>query len=746
MTDKQAFLGDVRSVKLALGRLDGLSLLPVVAAEAFEHLRDSSVSPVALANTVEMSPALAVRILSLAHSLGVKAATHQFSFSQILGRMRPESVRSAVLAASLYPADDEADAGAGHVSRLACVKHSLAVAHACRLVAQTMVVGTDANLAFMAGLLHDIGKLALHELMPRGFQAIKQQAEMSGSASCELEREYLGLDHGTLGKYLARKWSLPPQVSTAVWLHHSPLLKSLDRLPHVDMARIVFCADCLVCALDLGTASSSGQTPDLKELARLIRVNADQLHAVEDRLQTSTDLKASVARLEKSVSFGQLASVSQKLALSLSEKLDQDEQERGRMRAQTQELDFFRGTCRDFDVRAEPADFCVEWAQQWQRFFQTGQVCLFLVPDQRDQSVETVLVSGLRECNRALLVQPDEGPIVPKSLGAEPGIHAIYEPFDWIFEQLDAAFNPPQTRFVPLLFDKEMIGGLIFELNYPIDTEAHESLFIHLADLGATLLHAVLARQYHEELSDQVLGLRLLPETQDAGERNELVSALAEMAAGFAHELNNPLSVVAGRIQLLAQDEPDQEKKRVLRLIEENAHEISVMVDDLISYAEPSAPRPGHTPVAQVLDEAIQLAQHKSGRDDWHVSVEMDQDLGEVFVDSAQIASALANILVNSVEAYGNEIGEIKVRIEKSDSPYHVKLQIRDFGCGMDEDTLQNALTPFFSAKAAGRKRGMGLAFAARLIELNHGWFSLSSQLNRFTLATVWLSTRAGGS
>jgi putative nucleotidyltransferase with HDIG domain len=743
MTGKQAYLGDVRVAKLALSRLDELAVLPSVAAGAFDHLLDTGSSPVALAEAVAVSPALSVKILSLAHSLGVKASDHQFSFSKILGRMPADAVRNAILAASIYHTEDEGAAESVGVSRLACVTHSLAVAHASRMIAQAMVVGTDANLAFMAGLMHDIGKLAIHELMPRGFSAIVQQAKMLGSGSCDLEREYLGLDHGVLGKYLARKWGLPQQIWTGIWLHHSHALKLFDRLPHVDIARIVFCADCLVRSMGLGSSGSFDRSPDINELAALIRVDADQLLLVKHRLEASTELESSVSRLNAPASYRQLACATQRLARQLGERQSQQEQENVGLRTHKQELCFVHDLCESVDVRLEPAEFCVQWARQWQRFFQTSKVCLFLMPGPQDQFVETIVVSSLMECDRALLEQPSRGQIIPETVGIEPGIHAIYETFDWLFEQLDLEFSPGQTKFMPLLFGGEFLGGLIFELNYPIDGKTHESLFIHLASVGSTLLHAVLTRQYHEMLSDELVGLKLAPRLEEISGKGQFVAALAEMAAGFAHELNNPLSVVAGRAQLLTEDEPDEQKKRVLRQIQENTHAISLMVDDLISYAEPSDPRPDQTAVGQILDEAVQLAQHKAGRDDWSISVQIDPDVDELFVDSAQIASALANILVNSVEAYRDDIGEIKIRVAENDLRSHVKIEVRDFGCGMDQDTLEKAATPFFSGKPAGRQRGMGIAYTVRIVELNRGRFYMTSRVNEETLVTIWLPTQA---
>ena len=69
----------------------------------------------------------------------------------------------------------------------------------------------------------------------------------------------------------------------------------------------------------------------------------------------------------------------------------------------------------------------------------------------------------------------------------------------------------------------------------------------------------------------------------------------------------------------------------------------------------------------------------------------------------------------------------------------HVRLQISDLGCGMDEETLEKATHPFFSAKPDGRQRGMGLAYATRLVQINGGTLSIESELDQGTTVTVAL-------
>ena len=215
--------------------------------------------------------------------------------------------------------------------------------------------------------------------------------------------------------------------------------------------------------------------------------------------------------------------------------------------------------------------------------------------------------------------------------------------------------------------------------------------------------------------------------------------ALVEMAAGAAHELNNPLSVISGRAQLLAEKEDDAEKKQILQQIQANAAELSGIIDGLMSFASPEPPKPTLTSVQQILTEAAQLAAQKADVEQPDVQTEVDDSVSDVFVDSAQIVSAIANVFTNSIESYPDGPGPINVIAEADTSAAFVKLQISDQGRGMDAETLQKATQPFFSARGAGRKRGMGLAYADRLIQSNRGLMDISSEPGSGTTVTIML-------
>jgi signal transduction histidine kinase len=138
-----------------------------------------------------------------------------------------------------------------------------------------------------------------------------------------------------------------------------------------------------------------------------------------------------------------------------------------------------------------------------------------------------------------------------------------------------------------------------------------------------------------------------------------------------------------------------------------------------------------------MIDEAVQLTRQKTGAEHINVQIQAAEDVKSVFVDSAQVVSALANVVSNSLESYRDKIGPIKITADAAGS--RVRLQVRDLGCGMDAETLRKATHPFFSAKPAGRKRGMGLAYTARTVQLNKGSLSIESEPGKGTTVTIYL-------
>ncbi len=741
MADAGGSMGSSRRTKLALSRLESPAVLPEVLTQAIKIVVQKPFSCDELVDLVSVSPALASQILRLAGQQGVVASASRYSLAHIMGRLSCEDVRNAVLDLSVYetPHSVGLSAEAGGVSREDLVKHSVAVACCAKSLARLMVVGTDTNLAYLCGLLHDLGKLAVHELMPKGFSAMAGQAEAQQATLHSIERCYLSTDHALIGKFLARKWQLPQAVQMAVWLHHSSIATVSNHPEYADMAMIVFCADALVKSVGLGASGSFDAHCSFEQMSSLLKVREQSLRELHGSLRTQVIPVFERLHLNMTDTVGRLCQATKAGAAVLGHQNSDLEKEIRRLGGIENQLGFVQEVLSRIDPQAEASESAEWFARCWQRFYETGKTCLIWGDQNEGQLYEAILIEDLQS-SRNLLLDGDVRSLVISDKGDVVGVE---EYFDWIFDQLDCDFAKSRCFTVPLVSNEDVQAVIIFEMNYPVSANKLCTTFSQAVLIGGIVLGGALACQKQEAFAEDFLGVEpgdprseFVPRVQS--QELELLNGLAEMAAGFAHELNNPLSVIAGRAQLMGENESEEDKQRSLLQIRQNVGDISDMLEALISFAEPSLPKPSDTSMAQLIEEARQLAGYKSGHDDLGVSVDYAEDAESVFVDSAQIVSALANVLVNSVESYGGTLGPIGIAVRASGSNY-VDIVVKDQGCGMDEDTVQRATTPFFSAKAAGRQRGMGLAYAARMIQVNQGRFVLHSHLGQGTEVIVSL-------
>ncbi len=731
-----------QQVELVIHRLSSLSTLPCIATRFLSHILQAHIS--AMSEIIESDPALTAKILSLIHihRPELRCPDENLSIRHVIDKLPAHAVRQAVLSVKVYPAFSRDERTV--LFRKQLVEHCLAVACCAENIAEIISPQMDSQLAYSAGLLHDIGKLALDETMPRSFAGIVEQAKSQQACTRTLEQKHLGLDHTILGKRLATKWHLPNQIILAIWLHHSDVHLISQSMPEVKIANVVQLADLIARQCGIGQ-SGSFDTPDSADkIAQLLAINPDQLEQIRHNLAEKVARKSEVLGLDSLITADDYYNAVHTTAAQLAQKQTELALENRHLQTVLSLFDFTKEFLLSIDSNAEPIDIAENFAVRWQKFYQTGLVCLYLAAPADSQFLKAVVIENPSQTKTVILNAPAEIPVIPQAITNNFAILSAQDYADWLFEQLDVKFDLSHTKLVPLLSGNKAIGAIVFEIHYPAETKQFEEKLKTSASIAGAVLDMSFSGANQQRFAEQFA--QLLTKPADAQPQIaqpqvaiDALDGLAEMAAGAAHELNNPLSVISGRAQILAEGETDPGKKQILGQIQKNADEISAIIDDLFVFASPSKPRPSRTDNRQILDEAIQLTSQKDGMEHIDARIEVAGDVKNVFADSAQVVSAIANVISNSLDSYTDKIGPVKITASAGESTNFVKLTITDSGCGMDSETLQRATYPFFSNQPAGRKRGMGLAHAARLIRLNGGKLSITSHLGSGTTVTILL-------
>ena len=226
-----------------------------------------------------------------------------------------------------------------------------------------------------------------------------------------------------------------------------------------------------------------------------------------------------------------------------------------------------------------------------------------------------------------------------------------------------------------------------------------------------------------QRLQHDVDQLQRALEEQCAGERARLqvkkLAALAELAAGAGHEINNPLAVISGQAQYLAGHETDPERNKSLQTIVNQAQRIHQILIGLMQFARPPAPQKQYVDangLVRAVVESLQEPAHE--REVKLVCPEPPAGL-EIHADGGQIRLALAGLLRNAVEAASAE-GWAGIRILVTDDE-SLEFIVEDNGPGPTATIQEHMFDPFYSGRTAGRGRGLGLATAWRLARQNGG-------------------------
>lgn len=727
-----------RQVERIVRRLTSLSTLPSVAAGLLNQMNEEAFDPVALTETIQADPALASQVLLLANREGI-AFTAGPSVAEAVAKLPLLLLREAVISVKVFQlTDPKEDIDEKRpLPRRQMAVHSLAVACCADELARRVLPAREQSTAWLAGLLHDIGKCALDEVMPKSFARMVEQAQHERSGLMDVERVHLGLDHSVLGRRLAQKWNLPEPIVSAVWLHHCDAQALAADLPHAQLARVVALADRLVRRWELGQ-SGSYDTPDsIDELTQLLRLDPAQLEEIAQLVAEKVHEKSSRLGLTSPDGTAEYYSVIRRTAADLVRD------NRSLSRCQTSEQRCTRQAAlveeflTEVSENASPAELAQSFAAAWRKAYQTGLTCVYVVAEPTEPWVEMVAFDRKGSLDvKSLRVTEGLLPI-SESLGRCAGPVAADDDVRRIVQELGIDYDANALMMAPLKMGDKIVAVLVYEQLAPQSSESVDVSMLPCR-IAASAVAMALAVQKQYELSERFVEvMNSLRRTRTELAKTQSLAGLAEMAAGAAHELNNPLAVISGRVQLLLASEEDETKKQMLLQIQGRTAEISEIISDLMSFARPKEPEKRSITLAELLNKAAELVKKTNGLNALEAELSGDGLLDTVYVDISQVTQSIAYVVTNALQSYKGDNGPIWVECRSAKET--VDVVIGDKGSGMDAETLAKATEPFFSFKPAGRRRGMGLANAQRLLRLNGGSLKLDSIPGQGTTVTVTL-------
>jgi HD-like signal output (HDOD) protein len=228
--------GDDPQLKNLIMTIRDLPAMPHVASKVLELSSDPDTSASLLQQVIADDQAMTARILKIANSAMYACSRRIKTLSEAIVMLGFNSIRSLVVTSAARNLYSSGAARMGLKERLLW-EHSIGCAFACRLMVQGRKPALTEE-AFLAGLMHDIGKLVLNLQLPDQFEEIVQIVYNENRDFHETEQEILGFDHARVGALLVNKWKLSPVLEEVIGQHHVPESLTLDRplLLYLDLA------------------------------------------------------------------------------------------------------------------------------------------------------------------------------------------------------------------------------------------------------------------------------------------------------------------------------------------------------------------------------------------------------------------------------------------------------------------------------------------------------------------------------
>jgi len=247
--------------------------------------------------------------------------------------------------------------------------------------------------------------------------------------------------------------------------------------------------------------------------------------------------------------------------------------------------------------------------------------------------------------------------------------------------------------------------------------------------------YLTLTNTLEEKVKEQTEELRA---AQDWLIQSEKLSSLGKLAAGIAHEINNPLTSILLNSHLIAENlKNDNNLNENLELIIDETSRCSSIVKGLLEFSRQTPPDMILDDAHKIIEKALLLFESQILVHNVKVEKELDKNLPRIMMDTSKIEQVLTNIMLNALEAM-SEGGILTIRSQISEDNQFVEIEFHDTGCGISKENISKIFDPFFSTKGT-EGTGLGLSISYGIIQQHGGTIDVQSEEGKGTTFTIYL-------
>lgn len=224
--------------------------------------------------------------------------------------------------------------------------------------------------------------------------------------------------------------------------------------------------------------------------------------------------------------------------------------------------------------------------------------------------------------------------------------------------------------------------------------------------------------------------------------KSERLAMIGRLAAGVAHEINNPLGGVLLYSNLMLEETPtDDPKRETIENIVKETDRCKKIIRGLLDFARPSEPNVELGKLEDTVESVLLLVEKQALFQNITVEKRYSPNLPLILFDKSQIQQVFMNIILNAVESMEGK-GKLLIETTLSRDGKYVETKFTDTGCGIPKENFEKLFEPFFTTKKTGEGTGLGLSISYGIVKKHGGKIEVESEVGRGTTFTVKLPLR----
>ena len=728
--------------------IESLPSLPAVAVTVLSMSLDDDVDLDYLAKLIESDPSISMKILKFANSVAMGSGGTAANIKQaavVLGLNRVRCILLSICVQKWFLQ--------GKRDRIPTFEvlwsHSITAAVSGELLAEISCPKLKDD-AFLAGLLHDIGKLVMCVYLPEEYKKLRVLENGNKYIDIAAEQNVLNMDHTLIGRFLATKWGLPSSLVDSIWLHHQPAEVLTNLNGTREIIGITMMANQIAHEFSHDSRYSFGQQRAFIRLRELFQIQQRDIDRLKREIGKRYAERAQIFDLETNeidFYYKALQNANQKLGslTSIFESKQYSLNLTQRTLQTVSELGFLLNS----EKRAH--QICLHTADTMREKLDSEEGLVYWL-NYDNKCLQGLMWNGKENCRRI------HCPLSLNYLPPADGIRADLPEFakeilstypqraTVIFDEtnlVDHLGRKDSFIIIPLVAEKKFLGEIWFKRGdrNGVKLTPQESLgFTQIGSLVSnalrrlTIIDSLEIR--NEDLADAILKNE---QTKNQLIQVERMAAVGQLAAGAAHEINNPLAIISARTQLLQNRESDQAKCKDFQQIIDQIDRISSLLLNLMGFARPMPPTVESVALNGLLDRVITLVKNSFEKKRIRIERKFDMNLPPVHADKKQLEQVFLNVLINAYHAMEKSGGVMTIATRIEEDKKHIQVEFRDTGIGISPENLKRIFEPFFTTKEDGKGTGLGLSTSLGLIKSHRGDIRIESVEGEGTSVVVIL-------